>query len=108
MRPGTAPRCPAAPLCLRVPGGTRWWRLLGMRGPVTVFVAGLDALMMASLDDGMRPINVESYLQDIMKDVILVAAVARDMVGKRPRPVRPFGGNSGGRGGRSESVAEFR
>src|SRR5688572_9348125 len=60
-------------------GGTS---LMGGRG--TVFGACLGALIMASLDNGMSSINLESYLQDIIKGVILVSAVGLDMIGKRP------------------------
>ncbi|MGI8409915.1 MAG: sugar ABC transporter permease [Pyrinomonadaceae bacterium] len=60
-------------------GGTS---LMGGRG--TVFGACLGALIMASLDNGMSSINLESYLQDIIKGVILVAAVGLDMIGKKP------------------------
>jgi D-xylose transport system permease protein len=60
-------------------GGTS---LMGGQG--TVFGACLGALIMASLDNGMSSINLESYLQDIVKGVILVSAVGLDMIGKRP------------------------
>lgn len=59
-------------------GGTS---LMGGRG--TVFGACLGALIMASLDNGMSSINLESYLQDIIKGVILVTAVGLDMIGKK-------------------------
>jgi D-xylose transport system permease protein len=59
-------------------GGTS---LMGGRG--TVFGACLGALIMASLDNGMSSINLESYLQDIIKGTILVTAVGLDMIGKR-------------------------
>jgi D-xylose transport system permease protein len=59
-------------------GGTS---LMGGRG--TVFGACLGALIMASLDNGMSSINLESYLQDIIKGVILVSAVGLDMIGKK-------------------------
>ncbi len=54
-----------------------------MGGSGTVFGACLGALIMASLDNGMSSINLESYLQDIIKGVILVAAVGLDMIGKK-------------------------
>jgi D-xylose transport system permease protein len=60
-------------------GGTS---LMGGRG--TVFGACLGALIMASLDNGMSSINLENYLQDVIKGVILVTAVGLDMIGKRP------------------------
>jgi D-xylose transport system permease protein len=59
-------------------GGTS---LMGGRG--TVFGACLGALIMASLDNGMSSINLENYLQDIIKGAILVTAVGLDMIGKR-------------------------
>lgn len=55
--------------------------LMGGRG--TVFGACLGALIMASLDNGMSSINLENYLQDIIKGVILVTAVGLDMLGKK-------------------------
>ena len=55
--------------------------LMGVRG--TIFGACLGALFMASLDNGMSLKNVENYIQDIVKGVILVAAVGLDMIGRR-------------------------
>ena len=55
--------------------------LMGGRG--TIFGACLGALFMASLDNGMSLKNVENYIQDIVKGVILVAAVGLDMIGRR-------------------------
>jgi len=59
-------------------GGTS---LMGGRG--TVFGALLGALIMASLDNGMSLLNVAPYTQQIVKGVILVAAVGLDMAGRR-------------------------
>jgi D-xylose transport system permease protein len=55
--------------------------LMGGRG--TIFGACLGALIMASLDNGMSLMNVQDYLQDIIKGSILVAAVGLDMIGRR-------------------------
>src|SRR6185503_9296831 len=55
-------------------GGTS---LMGGRG--TVF----GALFMASLDNGMSLRNYEDFTQDIVKGVILVAAVGLDMFGRK-------------------------
>ena len=55
--------------------------LMGGRG--TVFGACLGALIMASLDNGMSLLNVQDYLQDIIKGSILVAAVGLDMIGRK-------------------------
>lgn len=55
--------------------------LMGGRG--TVFGACLGALIMASLDNGMSLLNVRDYMQDIIKGLILVAAVGLDMLGKK-------------------------
>jgi D-xylose transport system permease protein len=55
--------------------------LMGGRG--TIFGACLGALFMASLDNGMSLKNVENYIQDIVKGVILVTAVGLDMLGRR-------------------------
>ena len=59
-------------------GGTS---LMGGRG--TVFGACLGALIMASLDNGMSLLNVQSYVQLIVKGAVLVAAVGFDMFGRR-------------------------
>ena len=61
-------------------GGTS---LLGGQG--TVWGALLGALVMASLDNGMSLLNIESFWQYIIKGLILVAAVAVDMAGRRDR-----------------------
>ncbi len=55
--------------------------LMGGRG--TIFGACLGALIMASLDNGMSLLNVRDYMQDIIKGLILVAAVGLDMIGKK-------------------------
>jgi len=55
--------------------------LMGGRG--TVFGACLGALFMATLDNGMSLNNVQDYIQDIIKGVILVAAVGVDMIGRK-------------------------
>lgn len=54
--------------------------LMGGRG--TIFGACLGALIMASLDNGMSLLNVKDYMQDIIKGLILVAAVGLDMTGR--------------------------
>jgi D-xylose transport system permease protein len=59
-------------------GGTS---LMGGRG--TVFGALLGALIMASLNNGMSLLNVQSYIQPIVKGAVLVAAVGFDMLGRR-------------------------
>jgi D-xylose transport system permease protein len=59
-------------------GGTS---LMGGRG--TVFGALLGALIMASLNNGMSLLNVESYIQPIVKGAVLVTAVGFDMLGRR-------------------------
>ena len=59
-------------------GGTS---LMGGRGTVSGAVVG--ALIMASLDNGMSLLNVENYMQYIVKGVVLVAAVGFDMLGRR-------------------------
>jgi D-xylose transport system permease protein len=59
-------------------GGTS---LMGGRG--TVFGAVLGALILASLDNGMSLLNVESYAQYIVKGAVLVAAVGFDVMGRR-------------------------
>jgi D-xylose transport system permease protein len=59
-------------------GGTS---LMGGRGSVSGAVVG--ALIMASLDNGMSLLNVESYTQYIVKGAVLVAAVGFDMLGRR-------------------------
>ncbi len=59
-------------------GGTS---LMGGRG--TVFGAILGAIFMASLDNGMSLKNFEDFTQDIVKGVILVAAVGLDMIGRK-------------------------
>jgi D-xylose transport system permease protein len=74
---GTLTELDAIAAC--VIGGTS---LMGGRG--TVFGACLGALIMSSLDNGMSSINLESYLQDIIKGLILVSAVGLDMIGKKP------------------------
>ncbi|MBI3649930.1 MAG: sugar ABC transporter permease [Acidobacteria bacterium] len=59
-------------------GGTS---LMGGRG--TVFGAILGAIFMASLDNGMSLRNYQDFTQDIVKGVILVAAVGLDMIGRK-------------------------
>jgi D-xylose transport system permease protein len=59
-------------------GGTS---LMGGRG--TVFGAIVGALIMASLDNGMNLVGVQSYVQPIVKGAVLVAAVGLDMAGRR-------------------------
>jgi D-xylose transport system permease protein len=59
-------------------GGTS---LMGGRG--TVFGAVLGALILASLDNGMSLLNVESWAQYVVKGGVLVAAVGFDMFGRR-------------------------
>jgi D-xylose transport system permease protein len=59
-------------------GGTS---LMGGRGSVSGAVVG--ALIMASLDNGMSLLNVENYLQSVIKGAVLVAAVGFDMLGRR-------------------------
>ncbi len=59
-------------------GGTS---LMGGRG--TVFGAVVGALIMASLDNGMSLLDVESYIQNIVKGAVLVTAVGFDMLGRR-------------------------
>lgn len=59
-------------------GGTS---LMGGRG--TVFGAVLGALILASLDNGMSLLNVESWAQYIVKGSVLVAAVGFDMFGRK-------------------------
>jgi len=55
--------------------------LMGGRG--TVFGALLGALILASLDNGMSLLNVESWAQYVVKGGVLVAAVGFDMFGRR-------------------------
>jgi D-xylose transport system permease protein len=57
--------------------------LVGGQG--TVWGALLGALVMASLDNGMSLLNTEAFWQPILKGSILVAAVAVDLAGRRPR-----------------------
>ncbi len=59
-------------------GGTS---LMGGRG--TVFGAVLGALILASLDNGMSLLNVETWAQFVVKGGVLVAAVGFDMFGRR-------------------------
>lgn len=59
-------------------GGTS---LMGGRG--TVFGAIVGALIMASLDNGMNLVGVQSYVQPIVKGAVLVTAVGLDMTGRR-------------------------
>ncbi len=59
-------------------GGTS---LMGGRG--TVFGAILGALIMASLDNGMSLLNFQSYVQPIVKGMVLVAAVGFDMLSRQ-------------------------
>jgi D-xylose transport system permease protein len=59
-------------------GGTS---LMGGRG--TVFGAILGALIMASLDNGMSLMKVQSFSQMIIKGAILVLAVGLDMAGRK-------------------------
>lgn len=55
--------------------------LMGGRG--TILGACIGALFMQSLNNGMSLLNVQDYMQDIVKGVILVTAVGLDMVGRR-------------------------
>jgi D-xylose transport system permease protein len=59
-------------------GGTS---LLGGQG--TVWGALLGGLVMASLDNGMSLMNTEAFWQPVIKGLILVAAVAVDMAGRK-------------------------
>jgi D-xylose transport system permease protein len=59
-------------------GGTS---LMGGRG--TVFGAILGALIMASLDNGMSLLNFQSYVQPIVKGMVLVVAVGFDMLSRQ-------------------------
>ena len=59
-------------------GGTS---LMGGRG--TVFGACLGALIMASLDNGMSLLDVQTEVQMIVKGAVLVVAVGFDMLGRR-------------------------
>jgi D-xylose transport system permease protein len=59
-------------------GGTS---LMGGRG--TVFGAIVGALIMASLDNGMNLVGVQSYVQPIVKGAVLVTAVGLDMAGRK-------------------------
>jgi D-xylose transport system permease protein len=59
-------------------GGTS---LMGGRG--TVFGAVLGALILASLDNGMSLLNVETWAQYVVKGGVLVAAVGFDMFGRK-------------------------
>jgi len=59
-------------------GGTS---LLGGQG--TVWGALLGGLVMASLDNGMSLMNTEAFWQPIIKALILVAAVAVDLAGRK-------------------------
>lgn len=59
-------------------GGTS---LMGGRG--TVFGAILGALIMASLDNGMSLLNFQSYVQPIVKGLVLVTAVGFDMLSRQ-------------------------
>jgi D-xylose transport system permease protein len=59
-------------------GGTS---LMGGRG--TVFGACVGALIMASLDNGMSLLNVQDFMQELVKGGILVTAVGLDMIGKK-------------------------
>jgi D-xylose transport system permease protein len=59
-------------------GGTS---LMGGRG--TVFGSIVGALIMASLDNGMNLVGVQSYVQPIVKGAVLVAAVGLDMAGRK-------------------------
>ena len=59
-------------------GGTS---LMGGRG--TIFGAVLGAVFMESLNNGMSLKNFEDFTQDIVKGVILVAAVGLDMLGRK-------------------------
>ncbi|HEX7192028.1 MAG TPA: sugar ABC transporter permease, partial [Thermoanaerobaculia bacterium] len=59
-------------------GGTS---LMGGRGKVAGALLG--ALVMASLDNGMSLLSVESATQYIIKGAVLVAAVGFDMAGRR-------------------------
>lgn len=54
--------------------------LLGGRG--NIFDALCGALIMAALDNGMSLLNVQDYIQDVIKGIILVVAVGIDMLGK--------------------------
>jgi D-xylose transport system permease protein len=55
--------------------------LMGGRG--TIFGAVLGALILASLDNGMSLLNVESWAQYVVKGGVLVAAVGFDMLSRR-------------------------
>jgi D-xylose transport system permease protein len=59
-------------------GGTS---LMGGRG--TVFGTVLGALILASLDNGMSLLNYQSWVQPVVKGIVLVAAVGFDMFGRR-------------------------
>lgn len=59
-------------------GGTS---LLGGKGTVPGALVG--ALVMASLDNGMSLMNIEDFIQDIIKGLILVLAVWMDVSGKK-------------------------
>jgi D-xylose transport system permease protein len=61
-------------------GGTS---LMGGRGSIPGAMVG--ALIMASLDNGMSLMNVQDFIQDIIKGSILVLAVFMDVSGKKGR-----------------------
>ncbi len=55
--------------------------LMGGRG--TIFGAIIGALIMASLDNGMSLLNINDFVQNIVKGSILVSAVGLDMIGQK-------------------------
>ena len=55
--------------------------LMGGRG--TIFGAIIGALIMASLDNGMSLLNINDFVQNIVKGGILVSAVGLDMIGRK-------------------------
>jgi D-xylose transport system permease protein len=57
--------------------------LRGGIGTVQAAIAG--AFLLAIIDNGMQTINVSSFLQDVVKGVILLAAVAADSYSRQPR-----------------------
>jgi len=59
-------------------GGTS---LAGGRG--TIFGAMLGALLMGSLNNGMSLLNMPTFYQDTARGIVLLVAVAADVVGRR-------------------------
>jgi D-xylose transport system permease protein len=55
--------------------------LMGGRG--SIFGAILGAFVMESLNNGMSMANMDASWQDIIKGVVLIAAVGFDMVSRR-------------------------